>query len=332
MSYHRAMADIWSRLKEIGYDRDFVISTILPEWWDDKLAETPSNRALAEMIIARQLGIPLAHLQNPAQKLQRPKAGVARLRRWSNAAREEVGPAVQVASRLAQLIALGMREAPPFQNLPDALTIRDEIFSFSPSQLVNLETLLSYCWKRGIPVAHLSRFPRHSKKIIGLAAVFENRPVIILASRRDALPWLTFDLAHELGHIALKHVSTGKYEVDLEIPLEAKEEREANDFASRLLFGVENFQIGSKRWLKAQVLAAECQRLQQTNHMDAGLLIVNYGKTMGQWAAAESALKILGQNTGAQKLIQKHFLKNFQNNDLPDSSLDFVTAATGVGD
>ena len=332
MPYHKAMTDIWSRLKEIGYDRDFVISAILPEWWDDRLAETPSNRALAEMMIARQLNISLAHLQNPAKKLQRPRAGGARLRKWSTAAREEVGPAVQIAWRLAELIALGMREAPAFQGLPDALTIRDEIFSASPSQIVNLETLLNYCWQRGVPIAHLSRFPKPSKKVIGLAAIFENRPVIILASHRNALPWLAFDLAHEFGHIALKHASAGKYEVDLETPLEAREEKEANDFASRLLFGVESFKIGSERWLKAQVLAAECQRLQQTNRMDAGLLIVNYARTMGQWAAAEAALKIIGQSTGAQRLIRNYFVKNFQKDDLPDSSLNFITATTGTDD
>jgi hypothetical protein len=259
--------------------------------------------------------------------------GGVRLRKWSNAAREEAGPTVQVASRLAQLIALGMREAPPFQGLPDALAIRDEIFMTSPSRLVNLETLLSYCWRHGIPVAHLGRFPKRSKKIIGLAAIFENRPIIVLASSRDALPWLAFDLAHELGHIALKHASAGKYEVDLEFPQqEAKEEKEANDFAGRLLFGVENFQLGSKRWLKAEVLAAESKKFQQMNHMDAGLLIVNYGRTMGQWAAAEAALKTVGQNTGAQKLIRNHFVKNFQKDDLPDSSLNFITALTGISD
>jgi len=332
MPYYQAMTDIWSRLKAIGYDRDFVVSTILPEWWDDGLAETPSNRALAEMTIARQLGIPLLHLQNPTKKLRRPEAGGARLRKWSTAAREEVGPAVQISSRLAELIGLGMREAPAFQGLRDALAIRDAVFATSPTALVNLETLLNYCWQRGIPVAHHSRFPKLGKKIIGLAAIFANRPVIILASRRDALPWLAFDLAHELGHIALKHASAGKYKIDLETPLEAKEENEANDFAGRLLFGVENFHISSERWLKAPVLAKECQRLQQTNRMDAGLLIVNYARTMGQWAAAEAALKIVKQNTGAQNLIRSYFAKNFQRDGLPDSSLNFIAATTGVGD
>lgn len=332
MLQSRSMSDIWSRLKAIGYDRDFVLSTILPEWWEDRLADIPSNRALAEMTLARQLNIPLAHLQNPNKKLTRPKTGSARLRRWSSAARAEVAPTVQVASRLAQLIAFGMRETPAFQGFPDARTIRDEIFSASPSRLINLSTLLSFCWQRGLPVAPLGSFPQRSKKILGLAAIYEQRPVIVLASQRDALPRLAFDLAHELGHIVLKHVTTEKYEVEVESQVEAKEEHEANAFARELLFGVENFQMGSPRWLKAEVLAAECLRIQQRNRMDAGLLIVNYGNTMGQWPAAESALKIIGQNNGAQKLLRDYFAKNFFKDDLPESSLRFVAATTGVKD
>jgi len=328
----KSMSDIWSRLKAIGYDRDFVLSTILPEWWEDKLADIPSNRALAEMTLARQLSLPLAHLQNPNKKLARPKAGGVRLRKWSSAARAEVAPTVQVASRLAQLIALGMREAPAFQGFPDARAIRGEIFSTSPAALVNLATLLRYCWQRGLPVAPLNTFPERSKKILGLAAIYEHRPIIILASQRDALPRLAFDLAHELGHIALKHVAVDKYEVDLESQLEAKEEQEADAFARELLFGVENFALSSPRWRKAEVLAAHCRDYQKDHRMDAGLLIENYGRTMNQWATAGAALKIAGQNSGAQKILREQFAKNFQKDDLPESSLRFIAATTGVGD
>ncbi|MCL4552509.1 MAG: hypothetical protein M1305_02990 [Candidatus Marsarchaeota archaeon] len=41
---HPAMRDIYERLKLIGFTAAFVRSCILPEWWEDKLADVPSNR------------------------------------------------------------------------------------------------------------------------------------------------------------------------------------------------------------------------------------------------------------------------------------------------
>ena len=51
----QCMRDLYDRLKERGFDPSYLRSFVLPEWWTDDMADTESNRALAEAFIAKQL-------------------------------------------------------------------------------------------------------------------------------------------------------------------------------------------------------------------------------------------------------------------------------------
>lgn len=65
----------------------------------------------------------------------------------------------------------------------------------------------------------------------------DDRPVIGLTLRYDRLDYFWFTLFHELGHV-LKHLATGKAEGfvdDLKLPAKNKCEREADDFARKIL-------------------------------------------------------------------------------------------------
>jgi hypothetical protein len=53
------MDDLRRHLEDHGLDPDRV----LPDWWDDKLAEVPFNRSVAESYVARATGTPVSKLR-----------------------------------------------------------------------------------------------------------------------------------------------------------------------------------------------------------------------------------------------------------------------------
>ena len=65
------MADIYAKLKPLGFDAAFLRRNILPEWWRDTLAAIPSNRQYAVMVLARQLGVTYSSLDDPTKPLER---------------------------------------------------------------------------------------------------------------------------------------------------------------------------------------------------------------------------------------------------------------------
>jgi transcriptional regulator with XRE-family HTH domain len=98
---------------------------------------------------------------------------------------------------------------------------------------VTLDALLDWCWSAGIVVLPV----RVNGAFAAAAWIEDGRPVIVLKdSRSPAVFWL-FDLAHELGHIALGHVTeAGVVDGDLRRPdPDDREERAANDYALDLL-------------------------------------------------------------------------------------------------
>jgi transcriptional regulator with XRE-family HTH domain len=100
---------------------------------------------------------------------------------------------------------------------------------------VSLASLLEWSWAAGIPV-----LPLYGRGAFAASAwtVGDRAAVVLKETRELAVFWL-FDLAHELGHVALGHLAGGGM-VDVEsLQLDATDseadEREANDFALQLL-------------------------------------------------------------------------------------------------
>lgn len=94
----------------------------------------------------------------------------------------------------------------------------------------------------------------------GIAMSLNGRPSIVLSSKR-ASGFLLFHLAHELGHIALGHVSQNGAIVDDEINESDSDigrdpqEIEADRFAIELLTGNANERITLSQMIKAPALA-----------------------------------------------------------------------------
>ena len=144
-------------------------------------------------------------------------------------------PMVGLARRVAQVVH-HHAELAPFRGVPaDAATVRAQLGGGE----IGLSLLLGWMWDRGVAVV-----PLHGQGGFCAAAwaVGESPTVVLKDTRNLAVYWL-FDLAHELGHIALGHLdSGGVVDVDNLQPAESPsgadaQEHDANVFALQLLLG-----------------------------------------------------------------------------------------------
>jgi len=180
------MSALYARLAAKGFDRSFLQETVLPEWWNDDLADIPANRAFVEDLLARSLGMTVADLSEPSAVLCIPSLSHVKFKRYKNQVDERVTPALLIAQRVAKII-VGSLSLPPFALDFDSSSARQEILR--QHRYVDLASLLEFCWNHGIVVLHLAKAPKKSRLFDGLAMFCGDRPVLVLGSRRDSPPY-----------------------------------------------------------------------------------------------------------------------------------------------
>jgi len=298
-----ALQSLYARLEQAGLDRKFIRETLLPDWWDDAIAEHPTGYAEARLRIARALGLSLRQLdsEDPLGEM----LGETRLRCKTRRDTEldSIRWTIALAKRAAELAA---RATPkPYEPLPEtASQIRDAILQ--EHQWVSLDNLLVYCWQHGIPVIPLKSKPRRSKRVDGLIVRVGERPVIVLACGYRYSARLLFIVAHELGHWVCGHLSDQPIFAEESIAREAEnhEEAEANWFAVELLTGKPDSAYWTPRFLTASQLAQGAQKAGARDRVDPGVVALNYAWNEGNWAAGIGALKLLEPQPKGAQVIQ----------------------------
>jgi hypothetical protein len=321
--------DLFQRLRPLGFDEKFVRRVVLPDWWEDGLAEVPANRALAEMAISRHLGMPLSVLRRPDSVLQFPALPNVCLKRIKNSSFEDVRASIFVAQRAAELACENLKEIPRFPGVQSASGVRALILK--KHETVTLASMVEFCWSQGIAVVHVSFLPKASKRIQGMALFVQDRPVIVLASRFDAPPRLAFHLVHELGHIFLKHVKLGDGPLadgDLDDPDENPDEKHADEFACEILTGRKKPAFESKYNLTAEKLAKASQEFGEHHQIDPGTVALCYGYYKKLFGSAQAALKLLNQHEGAHQIIARALRSRLALDDLTESSERFLSVLT----
>ncbi len=308
MATHAAMKDIYERLEPIGFNAAFVKSCILPEWWEDKLAEVPSNRQYAESVIARQFGIQAATLRDRNAKLRMRESTTLKLKRRHGASDDELKAAKILGERLAKIADNSLAIPPKLDGLT-ASSIRQRILD-SGAKWVGFHELLDFCWDAGVPVVNLRRVPAGSKKPDGMAVWTETRPVVVIASGRKHPAWHIFIIAHELGHIVRGHLASGELSIDSKIDRDSrdKQEEEANNFAVELLTGDPDFALTPpRRWLSASELARAAQSLGEKFQIDPGFIALSYSQRQHFYQVAQAALKSLQPDANACDLYREPY-------------------------
>ncbi|HWB12477.1 MAG TPA: ImmA/IrrE family metallo-endopeptidase [Pirellulales bacterium] len=324
------MKDLYGRLGSIGLPRKYVKTVALPSWWDDEAASNPSGYAEGALFIARHLGLEYESLVDSNAKIRVYKPKECKFKKREGTTDEDLLLSQSISVRAAHLAASAMSKE--YKELPpSAGEVRQEILSRG-ARCVNLQALVDYCWSIGIPVLHVSRFPASARKMDGLAACVEGRPVIVISRREHHSAWLLFILAHELGHIAHRHVCDDAVILDERIDEKSSdsEEKEANAFAIQLLTGDQDCQFrATGRWPNAEDLAQSAMDLSRKHGIDAGHIALNYGHTMGKFfPVARAALKIIEPKPEAIRLIGKYVAKNLDWSMLPSESCEFLMRVT----
>lgn len=325
------MSTLYQKLSQIGLKQTYVRENGLPSWWDDELNDKPVAVLEGAGYIAKNLNLDLSSLLTPEKEVRFNTPPHTKFKQHNSQNKEHPYLAQALASRVAELIALGVNpQCTPLPN--DAHTIREEILSHH--QTVNLTSLLDYCWSKGIAVGYFHHFPQKAKKFAGLIQGYSTCPVIILSSQPKYCAKLAFDLAHELGHLALGHLKDGVL-VDEEIEFGGNDEEEcqANQFATYLLLGDCDKGLGSQKFKNAKKFSHYVLKQFIPYHpdIDVGAIILNYGwHNKTYFPLAMSALKILEPNPNGDKIINDTLANQLDWDTFNDETYEYLEKVLGV--
>lgn len=331
------MADLYRRLRAVGLTKPYIRKMILPDWWDDQIAENPAGFAEGLTFLSRHLGLDIATLRDPSLPLAFRKFGVCKFKKSNNTTEDDLALARAMSTRLAQLADVATTES--CQPLPlSAALIRREILG-QGEPWVSLSNLIDYCWSLGIPVLHVSSFQKRSKRPDGLTARVNGRPVIVLCKNSNYSAWLLFILAHELGHVALGHIESDgvliddrmKYDIRDQKEVQDQEEVAANAFAIELLTGESEERFySSGRWLNAKELARVALQIGRQMRIDPGHIVLNYAYTMDSrfFPVANASLALIEPKKDALKLVRRKMAEHLDWSSLPEDSSELLMRVT----
>jgi len=330
--YKNAAQPLLEYLYEAGLDRAFVRRTLLGDVWDDLVAEAGNAVERTRELISRLLGGDENVFVGKSMRLPDVAlAGTCKFKLRSNVSQEELYWSTRIARRAAAIAAQGMGGAPV--ELPKTGSqIRRQILQ-GDAKWVSLDNLADYCWCRGIPVLHVSEYPRGTHKPDALAERIENRPIVVITRKQKHSAWLLFDLAHELGHVVCGHVKDDGAIVDEKIDSESSdhEEVKANRFAVELLTGSAETQYQpTGKWLDAEQLAAAARDRAEKDHVDPGHIALNYARGQKFFPVGVGALNKLAPDEDAPRLISSKMIDYLDWDAIPDELGLFLRRLTNA--
>jgi hypothetical protein len=329
-----SMKPLYARLMNAGLDSAFVKKYVLPEWWDDSIAHEQAGYMQALSIISRNLGIDFSSLErsNGAVLPQAEKS--VKFKKSMGTYIAELAWAKAIALRTAEIVTRAAT-VEFSEGTHSVEQLREQILS-EGNPYVALDTLLDYLWASGVPVIHVSSFPR-GRKMDGMAVRIGDRPVIVISKNKKCSAWLLFILAHELGHVANGHLKSNEAIVDEKIEDTDSEEAsafqdevEANQYAVALLTGNPNTAFTASSWLTTEMLAKSALSLSETNRIHPGVIALNYAKGKNFFPTAQAALALVDPDQNAVNTIRRKMLAYLDLDLLPEDSREFFARTSGI--
>ena len=323
---------LFEELQSLGFDRAYV-RRMMPEWWEDVAAESPGAVAELKVALARQF-----HLDPKDLFAREPHAKFLRLDRVKFKRRigQEVvrlTPAASIASAVAHIVAEGT--IVPFQPLPqNPLLLRTQILAEN-RRWVGLGELMNAAWDHGIPVIHLVDLPGDLTRMDGVVVTTPSRPVVVLMKRSGIAAWLLFILAHELGHLALGHLSVEDTMLvdddsgeETLVPTQLDEDIEevgANAYAFALLSGMPiRYLPHPDSTVNAPALVQAAFNVGQETQVDPGHIILRYGYENRAWATAIAALRLIDDGRVAKRSFSESLRTRFDRNRVAPDAAAFL--------
>ena len=292
------MRHIYNKFVHAGINASYI-RKMLPEWWDDRLAETPSGRQYASLHLARMFNILPDSLKDGSDSVCFNFGGNHKYKHRQNVAVDDLDVATAIAYSAARIVSSNFNNHYSADISLNAGHVREYLMKSSP--WVSLSNLVGFCHSIGIPVIFLKNFPQGAKKMAGLALMSGGRPVIVLTQPKK-YGYMLFDLAHELGHIALGHLNeeNGHRHVDEKIESDSTNdiEKEANEYAFEILSGQKQLNIvPTNGFLIAENLAIKSIEFGKGKGIDPTHVALNYGHGLGHWGVAVNAVKHICKDT-----------------------------------
>ena len=246
-----------------------------------------------------------------------------------------VSPLVPLARRVAEIVHHHAKLA-PFRGVPsDAAALRTQLGGGA----IHLKSLLDWTWDRGVAVV-----PLHGRGGFYAASwVVEGSPAVVLKDARPLAAFWLFDLAHELGHIALNHLDSGGV-VDVHelrpaghsIAGEDEQERDANTFALRLLLGdycalLDEVRRESRgNYLRFKGAVATVARKRRVNPGLLGMVaaheLTDIGESKDRWGSATNLARAEGDG---REIVTQTLTSRVDLSGLPAIESMLIEAAVG---
>lgn len=327
---------IFNSLEHAGYPRSLQ-RTLLPEWiTTDVLADDSAAPEIAT-ILAKRLGLRAGLLSGTKPKVETLRRRDTKYKRSIPNRSKNLTAATSIAVAVAEAVATACRVN--FKTLAnDALGLRKEILETIGGNWLGLRNLLMICWEHGVPVIYLAELGDGIPKMDGMVVHTNNRPVIILSKASQLWAWQLFVLAHEVGHVALGHVSPDEILVDEDLGADSYaledsdvDERAADIFAIELLNGRRDATyIASESKVNGQNLAEAAFQHGKANQIDPGHIALNFAHSSRNWAVGVAAAKILqGENPSAAAIINQAMWGGIDTDLLSPDTVEFLEKTTG---
>jgi Zn-dependent peptidase ImmA (M78 family) len=336
------MASLYDRLNSLGFPKTFVREKALPDWWDDEFEATPGSVIEAAAYISRRLNLEIDSLLQPDRSPSFNQSCQAKFKTKQGTQIEQLFLAQCMAARIAEMVAYAC--IPEFQPLPTSVQkIRSEILNTpvcngkASKKFIDLEGLIDWCWRQGIPIVHFTNFPHTTgiHKFQGMVAYFFDRPVIVISLKHRSAAKLLFILAHELGHLIRGHLNeTSIIDEEIEPGSTDDEEIDANLFAVELLLNKADMAYYTPRIFNGEKLVEYARSISDKDGVDPGIVILNYAwmkasqaaieKKAIFWATAQKALNIIEENIEYSQLINHYLQSQLDWEKLDNDSQDYL--------
>lgn len=298
----KPMQRLYRKLRSVGYSKPYVQS-LLPNWWDDAIADNQAGFQQASLLLARLFSIQPESLWTDTAPPDLVLPDGHKFKHRANTQPQDLGIACALARSAARLALKSFEPEFKPEFYTDAAVLREQLLM--DKRWIGFQDLLAYCLQLGIPVIFLDYLPARCKKMAGVAFEQEGRPAIVLTQRKP-YGHLLFDLAHELGHITLGHTQGGRWVIDATIDdnAEGEDEKAANRFALELITGNPECKIvPTGRNLSPSQLANAAMRYGEAHQIDPLHIALNYGHSTRQWGVAIEALKLIAQDAASDQQI-----------------------------
>jgi len=315
------------RLSSAGFKRETVLPALLPDWWNDSVANDQTLLPEVEIRVARFLNRPISEVRDPSVSLGVPVKAGAVLRRIRPMEAERLGPAVHTALAVAAAIVRSLKDSDAVvRTLPqDPLSWRASIGRQGVA--LSLDAMLCDLWARGIPVVPVDLLP--TPNFQGLACVIDNRPIIVVGHQYEAPGRVAFVVGHEAGHIAAGDCSAEKLVVDQDEEVEDDSDIEcrADLYSTRLLIGSDRApMVAGANFLE---LAKQAVGFERTQGADATTTLFAWARTNRDYPTASMAVKAMYRHLGGRALLRKHVLANVDFDSATESDRSLLRLVIG---